>query len=163
MGIQLGMGLHWPGDKGYQELVEMIAELERLGYDEVWVSNEKFFRDMYITAAVVSEHTSRAQIGTFVADPYTHHPALTAMAIATLDEISSGRAILGLGAGGTGFPVMGIRRTKPAVAIKEAVHVIRALWAGQTVNFRGEVIQCHNGRLNVLPRRAIWCCRPPVR
>lgn len=154
MGIQLGMGLHWPGDKGYQELVEMIAELERLGYDEVWVSNEKFFRDMYITAAVVSEHTSRAQIGTFVADPYTHHPVLTAMAIATLDEISSGRAILGLGAGGTGFPVMGIRRTKPAVAIKEAVYVIRALWAGQTVNFRGEVIQCHNGRLNVLPRRA---------
>jgi len=154
MGIQLGVGLHWPDDTGYRHIVDTIAELEALGYDEIWVSNEKFFRDMYITAAVVSEHTTHARIATFVADPYTHHPALTAMAMATLDEISGGRTVLGIGAGGTGFPVMGIKRTKPATAIKEAIQVIRALWAGQTVNFKGEVIQCNNGRLNVPPRRS---------
>ena len=154
MKIKLGMGLHWPDNMHYADLVSIAEELEALGYDQVWISNEKFFRDMYITAAVVAEHTTHPQIGTFVADPYSHHPALTAAAVATLDEISGGRAILGMGAGGTGFPVMGIKRTKPAVAIKEAVGVVRDLWAGRTVNFKGEVIQCNNGRLNVLPNRA---------
>ncbi len=154
MSLKLGMGLHWPNGEGYANLVGLLGEIESLGYDQVWISNEKFFRDMYITAAVASERTTRAQIGTFVADPYTHHPALTAMALATLDEISGGRAILGIGAGGTGLPVMGIQRTRPATAIKEAVQVIRDLWAGQTVNFQGEVIQCTNGKLNSLPRRA---------
>ncbi len=154
MTVKLGMGLHWPDETGYKHLVEILGELESLGYDEIWVSNEKFFRDMYITCAVASERTTRAQIGTFVADPYTHHPALTAMAMATLDEISGQRAILGLGAGGTGLPVMGIKRAKPAAAIRETIQVVRDLWAGKTVNFQGEVIQVSNGRLNVLPPRS---------
>ena len=154
MGINLGLGLHWTEDYTYSDLVNLVKESEALGYSQIWVSNEKFFRDMYITAAVVAENTSRVKIGTFIADPYTHHPALTAMSIATLDEISGGRAILGMGAGGTGFPVMGIKRTKPATAIKEAIQVIRELWAGKTVNFEGEVIKCRNGRLNVVPDRA---------
>ena len=78
MKIKLGMGLHWPDNMHYADLVSIAEELESLGYDQVWISNEKFFRDMYITAAVVAEHTTYPQIGTFVADPYSHHPALTA-------------------------------------------------------------------------------------
>jgi 5,10-methylenetetrahydromethanopterin reductase len=152
MGIRLGMGLHWPTGT-YHDLVTVIDELEVLGYDQIWVSNEKFFRDMYVTMTVAAEHTARPQIGAFVADPYSHHPALTAMAMATLDVVSGGRAVLGLGAGGTGFPAMGIERRRPAVAIKEAIQVIRALWAGETVDFQGQVVQCHGGRLNCLPER----------
>ncbi len=153
--IKLGMGLHWLEVQSYTDLVAQIEEAEALGYDQIWVSNEKFFHDMYIVASVVAEHTSRVKIGTFVADPYTHHPALTAMAVGTLDAISGGRAILGMGAGGTGFPVMGIKRTKPAVAIREAVEVIRALWRGETVDYHGEVIHCRNGRLNFRARPGI--------
>ena len=105
MGITLGMGLHWPTGT-YHDLVTVIDELEVLGYDQIWVSNEKFFRDMYVTMTVAAEHTTRPQIGAFVADPYSHHPALTAMAMATVDAVSGGRAMLGLGAGGTGFPTI---------------------------------------------------------
>ncbi len=76
------------------------------------------------------------------------------MSVATLDAISSGRAILGIGAGGTGFPAMGIERPKPATAIKEAVQVVRQLWAGETVDFQGQIIQCRNGLLNVRPERS---------
>lgn len=153
MRIKLGIGLHWRENESYRELVDFLREVEALGYNQIWVSNEKFFRDMYVLAAVVAENTSRVQIGTFVADPYTHHPALTAMSLATLDEVSDGRAILGIGAGGTGLPVMGIPRIKPAQAITEAVEVIRALWRGETVDHQGEVIQVYNGRLNVVPSR----------
>jgi 5,10-methylenetetrahydromethanopterin reductase len=153
MNIKLGLGIHWLQSQSRDDLVALVQEAETLGYDQIWVSNEKFFRDMYVTATVVAENTNRVKVGTFVADPYTHHPALTAMAVGTLDDVSGGRAILGIGAGGTGFPVMGIRRTKPAQAIKEAVLVIRRLWQGETVDFQGEVIQVNEGRLNVVPRR----------
>ncbi len=155
MQIKLGVGLHWEEGTSYEELVSEIEEIERLGYQQIWVSNEKFFHDMYIVSSVVAEHTSKVDIGTFIADPYSHHPALTAMSIATLDQISGGRAVLGMGAGGTGFPVMGIVRRKPATAIKEAIMVIRSLWRGETVNFEGQVIQCRNGRLNFNARHDI--------
>jgi 5,10-methylenetetrahydromethanopterin reductase len=155
MKINLGRGLHWTADMSYADLVADIEETEALGYDQLWISNEKFFRDMYVVAGVAAERTRRIQIGTFVVDPYTHHPALTAMSLATLDAVSGGRAILGIGAGGTGLPVIGVQRTKPPQAIKEAVQVIRELWAGKTVDFEGQVIHCRNGRLNVPPEHSI--------
>lgn len=155
MKLKLGIGLHWEEGTSYDDLVSEIEEIERLGYEQIWVSNEKFFHDMYVVASVVAQHTSKVSIGTFIADPYTHHPALTAMSIATLDKISKGRAILGMGSGGTGFPVMGIERQKPATAIKEAVTVIKGLWRGETVNLDGKVIQCRNGKLNIKSREDI--------
>ena len=155
MKIKLGVGLHWLDAYSYEDLVAQIKDIESLGYDQLWVSNEKFFHDMYITATTAALHTRRLKIGTFVADPYSHHPALTASAIATLDKVSNGRAILGIGAGGTGFPVMGIQRKRPAKAIREAVHVIRNLWIGESVDFQGDVIHCNNGRLNFTARSDI--------
>jgi len=155
MKIKLGVGLHWLDAYSYEDLVAQIKDIESLGYDQLWVSNEKFFHDMYITATTAAVHTKHLKIGTFVADPYSHHPALTASAIATLDKVSNGRAILGIGAGGTGFPVMGIQRNKPAKAIREAVHVIRNLWIGESVDFQGDVIHCNNGRLNFTTRSDI--------
>jgi len=151
MAIRLGMGLFWV-DNTYRDYVALVEACEALGYDTLWATNEKFFRDMYVTATVAAEHSTRAKIGTFVADPYSHHPALTASAIGTLDEVSGGRAILCIGAGGTGFPAMGIKRAKPAQAIKEAVLVIRGLLRGETVDMQGEVIQFNHGRLNFTPR-----------
>ncbi|MCC7448795.1 MAG: LLM class flavin-dependent oxidoreductase [Anaerolineae bacterium] len=151
MAIRLGMGLFWV-DQTYRDYVALVEACEALGYDTLWATNEKFFRDMYVTATVAAEHSTRAKIGTFVADPYSHHPALTASAIGTLDEVSGGRAILCIGAGGTGFPAMGIKRAKPAQAIKEAVLVIRGLLRGETVDMQGEVIQFYHGRLNFKPR-----------
>ena len=155
MKIYLGVGLHWTNAYSYSDVVALVKKIESLGYDQLWVSNEKFFHDMYITATVAALNTEKIHIGTFVADPYSHHPALTATAIGTLDEVSGGRAILGIGAGGTGFPVMGIKRPKPAIAIKEAIEIIRGLWAGETVNYDGNIIQCTNGRLNMPVRAGI--------
>jgi 5,10-methylenetetrahydromethanopterin reductase len=89
-----------------------------------------------------------------VTDPFSRHPALTAMAIATLDEISGQRAILGIGAGVSGFTELGINRSKPARAIREMIEVIRALLRGEGVDFHGEVIEFHQGRLSFAPTRS---------
>src|SRR5262249_53553507 len=94
------------------------------------------------------------QLGTMVTDPYTRHPALTAMAIATLDEVAQGRAILGLGAGVAGFTEMHIARRQPAQAMRETVAVVRQLLEGATVDLHGQVISLAHGRLDFQPRRA---------
>ncbi len=154
MSIELGVGLFWT-EQTYAEFTALIEECESLDYAELWIANEKFFHDMYIMATLAAERTTHPKIGTFIADPYTNHPALTAMSIGTLDEVSAGRAILGIGAGGTGFPPMGIQRKKPAKAIKESIQLIRRLLNGETVDFQGEVIQFHNGRLNFETRANI--------
>lgn len=152
MDVKLGVALHWPVDLSFEGLVDLIREIETLGYDQIWVSNEKFYWDMNAVAAVVAQNTRKVDIGTFISDPYSVHPILTAMFIGTLDKISAGRAILGIGAGGTGFPVMGIQRTKPAQAIKEAVTAIRGLLHGETVDLQGQVIQVNHGHLHIKPR-----------
>jgi 5,10-methylenetetrahydromethanopterin reductase len=93
-------------------------------------------------------------LGPCVTDPFARHPALTAMAIATLDEISGGRGILGIGAGVSGFAELGIDRRKPARAIREAIELIRALLRGETADFDGEVIAFDHGRLSFSPPRS---------
>jgi 5,10-methylenetetrahydromethanopterin reductase len=140
---------------GVARIGELAAEAEALGYDDVWVSNERFYRDMYVGLTVATLRTRRVRLGSFVVDPYSAHPALTAVTAATLDELSGGRAVIGIGAGGTGFPAMGLGRPRPAAAIREAIVVIRRLLAGETVTFEGGVVRCRDARLHVAPRPAI--------
>jgi 5,10-methylenetetrahydromethanopterin reductase len=71
-----------------------------------------------------------------------------------LDEISHQRAILGIGAGISGFPELGIVRKKPAAAIREMIEVVRALLRGETVDFHGDVVGFNDGKLSFKPLRA---------
>ncbi|MFQ5945267.1 MAG: LLM class flavin-dependent oxidoreductase [Anaerolineae bacterium] len=126
-----------------------IAKLaEESGYDALWVADERFFREVYASLTLCALNTARIKLGPCVTDPYSRHPALTAMAIATLDEISDGRAVLGIGAGVSGFRELGISSERSAVAIREAVELIRRLLAGETVTVKGEQVAFHNGRLD---------------
>jgi 5,10-methylenetetrahydromethanopterin reductase len=134
-------------------LVAAVQLCDELGYHTLWYANEKFYRDPYIGLAVAALHTKSLRLGTFIADPYTMHPALIAVAVATLDELSAGRAILLLGAGGTGLFRMGIRRERPVQALRESITVLRRLFAGEMVSFAGEVLQLDKVQL-AFPTRA---------
>ena len=136
------------------ELVDLAVSAERLGYDDFWLADERFFREVYTILGLAAARTSRIRLGPGVTDPYSRHPALTAMAIATLDEVSGGRAILGLGAGVSGFRELGVDASRSAVAIREAVTLIRGLLAGRTVTLKGEQVSLDDGRLDVRAPRA---------
>ena len=123
------------GNVPIPQMVERARLAEASGYDTLWVADERFYREVYSTLAVLAQHTSRVRLGTCVTDPFARHPALTAMAIATLDEISNKRAILGVGAGISGFAELGVVRKKPAIAIREMIEVVRALLKGEPVDF----------------------------
>lgn len=134
-------------------LVEVARLAEGTGYDHLWLADERFFREVYASLTLCAARTRRIRLGPCVTDPYSRHPALTAMAIATLDEISLGRAVLGLGAGISGFAELGVTREKPARAIREAIVLIRRLLAGERVAQRGEVVHFHDGALDFTPLR----------
>jgi 5,10-methylenetetrahydromethanopterin reductase len=137
--------------------MERLARLAQLaewaGYDYLWHADERFFREVYASLTFCALQTMRIRLGTCVTDPYSRHPALTAMAIATLDEISEGRAVLGVGAGVSGFAELGIARARSAQAIREAVLLVRRLWAGERVTFHGALVRFQDGQLDFAPPR----------
>jgi 5,10-methylenetetrahydromethanopterin reductase len=132
-----------------------LAQLaEHTGYDFLWLADERFFRDVYASLTLCALHTTRLTLGPCVTDPYSRHPALTAMAIATLDEISGQRAVLGMGAGVSGFRELGLGRPQPATALREAIELIRHLLAGERVTSQGQQVILHAGQLDFTPVRA---------
>lgn len=136
------------------ELVTYLKVAEESGYDIGWLADERFYREVYSCLTFLAGQTTRIKLGPCVTDPYARHPALTASAIATLDEISGGRAMLAIGAGISGFAELGIDRTKPALAIQEAIRLIRPLLRGEQVDFQGQVVKFNNGKLSFKPVRA---------
>jgi 5,10-methylenetetrahydromethanopterin reductase len=148
------MGLLMLGDAPVRVMVERARLAEAVGYGRVWLADERFYREVYSCLAHFAAHTSKVLLGPCVTDPFSRHPALTAMAISTLDEISGQRAILGIGAGISGFAELGINHRKPARAIRETIEVIRTLIRGESVNFCGEVIEFHQGSLSFSPTRS---------
>src|SRR6202162_4330973 len=142
------------GNEPTSVLVERAKLAEASGYDTVWLAGERFYRELYTCLALFSANTTRVRLGPCVTDPFARHPALTAMAIATIDEISDGRAVLGIGAGISGFAELGIRPQKPARAIRESIELIRALLRSEQVGVAGEVISFGSGRLSFSPLRS---------
>ena len=136
------------------EMTALAARAEALGYDDIWVADERFFREVYATLTAFALSTRRVRLGPCVTDPYSRHPALTAMAIATLDEIAGGRAVLGIGAGVSGLAELGIDSSRSATAIREGIDVVRRLLAGENVTVKGEQISLQDGRLDFRPARA---------
>ena len=140
-------------------MIEVARTAEGAGFGTLWMADERFYREVYEYLTMLALSTQRIGLGTCVTDPYSRHPAMTAVAIATLDEISGGRALLGIGAGLSGFVEMGVDRRKPVVAMREAIELIRLLLKGGKVDYSGEIISFHDGHLDFAPLRVdipVW-------
>jgi len=75
---------------------DLAVEAERLGFKRSWVYDEGLAtRDLYVTMTAIAEATDTLEVGPGITNAYTRHPAQTAAAIATLDELSGGRAFKG--------------------------------------------------------------------
>ena len=86
-------------------------------------------------------------VGPCVSDPYTRLPAMLAVAIASLDELSGGRSVLSLGAGGSGFTEMHLERAQPNRALRECIEIVRSLLAGDSVTFDGRLFKLTDAKL----------------
>ena len=139
IGIQLG---YW-GRTPPADLAETLAIVDDLGLDSVWVA-ESWGNDAFTYAAWVAAHTKRVRIGTGIVQMAARTPTATAMAAITVDHLSGGRFILGLGASGPQVVEgwYGQPSARPLARTREYVEIIRRiLRREEKLAFDGEFYQ----------------------
>jgi 5,10-methylenetetrahydromethanopterin reductase len=119
------------------EIAEIAARAEELGFGGIWIADsQSIFRDAYAALTLAAARTSKLLLATGVTNPITRHPAVVAGAMATLDELSGGRAICGIGVGESAVRTIGVRPSKLA-ELAQFAQAVRALTGGETVPWDG--------------------------
>jgi 5,10-methylenetetrahydromethanopterin reductase len=135
-------------------LVDLARLCEDVGFDRFGVSDWRFYHDVFVVMTACLQATRRLEVESLVTDPFVRHPALTACAHATMDDLSKGRTILGFGAGVEQPTFWGYERRHPVTAVREAVEICRRMFAGETVSFEGRVIRVERAKLDFRPYRS---------
>jgi len=150
------LGFQFPHDRNVprEELLYYARLVDDLGYDAIFVP-EAWSRETFSTLGWLAANTSRVKLGPGVANVFSRTPALLAQAIATLDEISAGRAVLGLGASG---PIViekwhGLKFEHALRRTRETVEIVRLALSGSKVDYDGEIFKLRNFRLGFKPPR----------
>jgi 5,10-methylenetetrahydromethanopterin reductase len=152
----LGLVLHH-GIEGGPQLARLGRLAERRGYDSLWVTERYFQEETFSLLGYLAAATERIELGLGVANPYTRHPALLAMAAATLDRLAGGRLLLGLGRSERAVieGALGIPYGAPRETLAEAVALIRRLLAGERVTDDVGRFTVRDARLAVTPARPV--------
>ena len=113
------------------ELVRLVKIAEDVGFEYAWITDHYNNKNVYETLALIAANTETIKMGPGVTNPYVRSPAISASAIATIDEISNGRATFGIGPGDKAtFDALGIAWEKPVSTIKAAIADINTLLDG---------------------------------
>lgn len=151
---RIGIALAAAHDRPFAEVVAFARTAEECGYDAMFVP-EAWGRDAFVTLGALARVTERISLGTGIVNVYSRTPALLAMAAVTLDELSGGRAILGLGTSGQrvieGWH--GVPMTRPLRRLRETTEAVRAIVGGSRRGYTGET-------LSVAPGFAVTLARP---
>ena len=146
-GDGIALGLQIVPTMGSAELIDTIVLAEELGYSYCMVADEGLMLDVYAVLGAAARVTSTIRLGP-VTNPYTRHPAATAAAIATVDEMSGGRAFVTLVAGGTMvLHPMGLERSAPLARMADTIEALRRLWRGQPVTWQGRRLSLEGAQL----------------
>lgn len=148
------IGLGFLGEPRVQDAVNIARRAEGLGFDSFWWSETRFTRDAITPLAAIAAATSRARLGSAAVNVYTRGVVLTAVTFASLDEMSNGRIILGVGPGSPkilerqGFEFHGALKR-----LVEYVQAFRLLIKGGPVDYSGEYVKLRGVSLDFTPPR----------
>jgi 5,10-methylenetetrahydromethanopterin reductase len=118
-------------DAPADDLVDGIITAEQAGFDEVWIADEAVSREPLVLLAAAARLTTTIKLGIGITTPLLRHPGAMASSMATLDELSNGRAILGFGVGGgLSLDPFGITFEKPVALVRDAIRTARAVIEG---------------------------------
>ncbi len=111
---------------------------EEMGFDHVGIADsQSLARELYVTLSVVAASTERVMLGPTVSNPLTRHPAVVASAVASLNELSKGRAFLGIGTGDSAVLNLGLRPARLA-ELHHYIQSVREMLAGDSAEYRGD-------------------------
>ncbi len=161
-GVQLSCRWLYP----ISDSIETFVLADKLGFDSIWVGDHLAFEhgekilDTWMSLALVAANTQNVMIGTAVTDPHRRHPAVLAQACTTLDILSSGRMILGIGAGqAMNLDPYGIPWDNPLERMVESIELIRKFWTKEKIDHEGKYFHVRNAYLEPKPIQKPY---PPI-
>jgi 5,10-methylenetetrahydromethanopterin reductase len=123
-----------PGNVNVKQVVKFCKLAESKDIDYAWITNHYNNRHCYPTLAMIAANTTTLNMGPGIMNSFTDTPAAIASFLCTLEEISDGRAMLGIGPGDLStLPKLNIKPEKPVARLEEAIAIIRKLCAGEEV------------------------------
>jgi probable F420-dependent oxidoreductase len=164
--ISLGMSLpHRSPEPIEEKVVRQVAQrAEALGFGDLWVTDNIVDQAGCFNALTVLTYaaalTSTIRLGVSVLVLPVYHPVHVAHQVATLDYLSGGRAILGVGIGrNEEYPPFQVPTERRVRRFSESIELMKALWTRSEVTYRGEIYQFEHGRLGTKP---VQSPHPPV-
>jgi F420-dependent oxidoreductase-like protein len=144
--VKLGLTIPYTDEVPREDTLAFIQAADRLGYDTVWIA-EAYGWDAFTVLADIAAHTERIKLGTGIVNVFSRSPALIAQSAASLDSISGGRFVLGLGTSGHqviegwhGVPFQrGVRR------LRETMEIVRLVLRRERLVYQGEVFDLDMG------------------
>lgn len=137
-----------------QDAIKYVQYAEARGFEAVWQAESRLVRDAIVPMAAFAATTSRIKIGSGVINNWTRNAAVIAATFLTLDDLAEDRIICGIGAWWDPLAQkVGINRTKPLLAMREVVTVVRDLLARKRVTFHGEFVHLTDVELDVVHGR----------
>jgi len=134
-----------------QDAIKYVQYAEARGFEAVWQAESRLVRDAIVPMAAFASTTSRIKIGSGVINNWTRNAAVIAATYLTLDDLAPNRIICGIGAWWDPLAQkVGINRSKPLLAMREVVSVVRDLLARQRVTFHGEFVYLDDVELDVV-------------
>ena len=150
--MKIGVILPYEGGLPFADALEMTQRAEALGLDSVWVP-EAWGTDAISLLGALAARTERIRLGTGIVNVFSRTPTLLGQTAATLDLISNGRFILGLGTSGhqviSGWH--GMRFDRPLQRMRETVEIVRRVLRQERLRFEGEIFTLNQG-LKLLAR-----------
>ncbi len=139
LGVHVG---YWGLGMGPQDQLQVVQEAERLGYDSVWAA-EAYGSDAATVLAWLAAQTSKIKLGSAIFQMPGRSPAMTAMTAATIDELSGGRMVLGIGSSGPQVAEgwHGQRFARQLQRTREYLAVVRSALARERVEFHGQTLE----------------------
>jgi len=156
--IRFGMSLpHRSVDPIPVAVVRHVAQrTEALGFDDLWVTNNTVDNagcfDSLTLLAYAAAVTTTIRLGVSMLVLPTYHPVHVAHQVATLDQLSEGRAILGVGLGRVEeYELFQVPAARRVTRFNESVELIKALWSGPHATYEGELYRAHDVSLGTRP------------
>lgn len=136
-------------NKDIGKLINLGKEIEKNNFEQIWVSDHFNNRNTYCILSYLALNTDEIKMGPGVTNPYVTHPAESASAIQTINEMSEGRAIFGIGAGDK-FTLnhIGLNWDNPLQRTRESIEIIRSLLEGKRLDFDGEFFELNSAKLD---------------
>src|SRR5215468_11377557 len=154
---RIGFFADWPNfPSPWDQIVEKVKIADELGFDSIWLA-ESWGYELFTSMADLIRETKRIKIGAGIANVYSRSPALIASTVATLDERSGGRILLGLGSSGANVIEHwhGVSFQKPVQRMREYIEIIRMILRGEKLIYHGEFFELDRGfKLRFTPLRA---------